>query len=98
MNREILLRVLTVAVLAPYLFRQSQKESNVYFGVGLKLLAGVLITSNIPQLMKDYETVAAQAKQVARNLVKAQETLNAQNAARTTIVADAEEAEFTDSG
>lgn len=97
MNREILLRVLTVAVLAPYLFRQSQKETG-YFNVGLKLLAGVLITSNVPQLMKDYETVAAQAKNLARNLTKAQETLNAQNAARTTIVADAVEAEFTDTG
>jgi hypothetical protein len=90
------MRLLTVAVVAPYLYKVSSKETG-YFGVGLKLVAGGLIVSQIPALLKDYETVAAQAKKIAANLVKAQETLDKQNAARVVVSAEAEEAEFTES-
>lgn len=96
MNRAMLQRILTVAVLAPYLYKQSAKETG-YFAIGLKLLAGGLIATNIPALMEDYKVIATQAKNVARNLAKAQDTLNAQNAARTVVNADdVTEAEFTE--
>lgn len=98
MNRAMLQRILTVAVLAPYLYKQSAKETG-YFAIGLKMLAGGLIVTNIPALMDDYKVIAKQAQTVARNLVKAQETLNAQNAARTVVNADeVSEGEFTESG
>jgi len=96
MNRAMLMRLLTVAVLAPYIYKQSAKEKG-YFAFGLKLFAGSLIVSNIPALMEDYKTVAAQAKTIANNLVKAQETLNAQNAARTIVnVDEISEGEFSE--
>lgn len=98
MNRAMLQRILTVAVLAPYLYKQSAKETG-YFAIGLKLLAGGLIVTNIPALMEDYKTIASAAKTIANNLVKAQETLNAQNAARTIVNTDEiSEGEFTDRG
>jgi len=96
MNRAMLQRILTVAVLAPYLYKQSAKETG-YFAIGLKMLAGGLIITNIPALMDDYKVIAQQAKNIANNLVKAQETLNAQNAARTVINQDdVTEADFTE--
>jgi len=96
MNRAMLQRILTVAVFAPYLYKLSEKESG-YFAVGLKLLAGGLVVTNIPTLMNDYKTIAQQTKNIAANLVKAQETLNAQNAARTIITPDdVSEGEFSE--
>ena len=94
MNREMWLRILTVAVLAPYLFKQSQKETG-YFGVGLKLLAGGLIALNIPPLMEDAKVLQAQAKTFMQQVAAAQKTLNAN--ARIPVTIDAEDAEFTES-
>jgi len=91
------LRILTVAVVAPYLYKLSGKETG-YFAVGLKLLAGGLIAVNIKPLMSDAEILKRQAQTVVANLVKAQETIAANNLTRTTMPGEAEDitdAEFT---
>ena len=96
MNREMWLRILTVAVVAPYLFRQSTKESG-YFAVGLKLTAGALIGMNIVPLLEDAKVLRAQASGFLQQVAAAQETLNKTQRVPTTI--DAEEisdAEFVD--
>lgn len=95
MNREMWLRILTVAVVAPYLYKLSGKETG-YFGVGLKLVAGGLIAMNIVPLMADAKVLQAQGKNILANLAKAQQTLDQQNAARSIInVEEIEDGEFT---
>ena len=95
MDRAMLLRILTVAVVAPYLYKVSTKETG-YYSIGLKLLAGSLILTNVPQLLKDVDTMKNGAQAFIANLSKAQKTLAEQNAGKTVIdVSNAEEAEFT---
>ena len=96
MNREMWLRILTVAVVAPYLFRQSNKESG-YFAVGLKLTAGALIAMNIVPLMADAKTLQAQAQGFLKQVAAAQDTLNKNSRVATTIDAeDISDAEFAE--
>jgi len=98
MNRAAWFRLLQVAVVAPYLFHLSRKETG-YFGVGLKLVAGSLIAMNLQPLMEDAKVAKEQAQNVLANLAKAQQTLQAQNAGRTVINAeDVAEGEFTSPG
>ena len=94
MNREMWLRILTVAVVAPYLFKLSGKETG-YFAIGLKLLAGGLVAINIKPLIADAEVLQKQASGFLKQVAAAQETLNKTQRVPTTI--DAEDAEFTDS-
>jgi len=95
MNRQAWFRLLQVAVVAPYLYHLSRNEKG-YFGVGLKLVAGSLIAMNIQPLLKDAELAKTQAQNVLANLAKAQQTLQAQNAARTVVNADdVADGEFT---
>lgn len=94
MNREIWLRVLTVAVIAPYLYKLSGKEDG-YFGTGLKLVAAGLVAANVVPLLKDFETVKGQAAGFMAQVAAAQETLNKTQRVPTTI--DAEDAEFVES-
>ena len=95
MNREMWLRILTVAVVAPYLYKLSGKERG-YFSVGLKLLAGGLIAINVAPLMQDAKTLQTQAQGFLQQVAKAQETLNKTARVPTTIDADAADAEFTE--
>lgn len=97
MNRAMWLRILTVAVVAPYLYKVSAKEKG-YFGVGLKLVAGGLIAMNVVPLIADAQTLKAQAQTIIANLAKAQDTLAKQNAARVVLEgkANAADAEFSE--
>ena len=82
------LRILTVAVVAPYLFKLSTKESG-YFGFGLKLTAGALIAMNIAPLMNDAKTLQAQAQGFLKQVAAAQATLNKN--LRTPVTVEGEE-------
>jgi len=93
MNREMWLRILTVAVVAPYLFKLSGKESG-YFGTGLKLVAGGLVAVNVVPLLKDFENAKAQAAGFMAQVAAAQETLNKNQRVAATI--DVEDAEFVE--
>ena len=100
MNRAMWIRILTVAVLAPYLYKQSMNEKG-YFAVGLKLFAGSLIATNIIPLMNDAEILKRQAQTIVANLVKAQETIAQNNLARVVVDVNAEEVsegEFAETG
>lgn len=91
MNREALFRLLTVAVIAPFLYGVSEDQDSVYFRIGLKLVAGSLIAMNIAPLLQDYQNVKAQAKELAASLATAQQTLA--KTARTPTTIDAESVE-----
>lgn len=54
MNREIWFRILQVAVIAPYLYSISEKQTG-YFKLGLKLVAGSVVLMNIEPLMRDLQ-------------------------------------------
>ena len=96
MNRAMWIRILTVAVLAPYLYKQSAKETG-YFAVGLKLFAGSLIAVNIIPLMNDAEILKRQAQGFMKQIVAAQATLDKTQRVATTIDAEeVSEAEFTE--
>lgn len=96
MNRAIWLRILTVAVIAPYLFKLSGKETG-YFAVGLKLTAGALVAMNIAPLMDDAKVLQAQAQGILKQVAAAQATLNKTQRVPTTVDAeDISEAEFVD--
>jgi len=96
MTREMWLRILTVAVVAPYLFKLSGKESG-YFAIGLKLLAGGLVAINIKPLIADAEILKTQASGFLKQVAAAQETLNKNQRVPVTINNEtASDAEFTD--
>jgi len=98
MNRAMWLRILTVAVVAPYLYKLSVKEQG-YFAVGLKLLAGGLIAVNIKPLIADAEVLKTQASGFLKQVAAAQETLNKNSRVATTINAESvSEAEFSETG
>jgi len=94
MNREIWLRILTVAVVAPYLFKLSGNERG-YFNTGLKLVAGGLVAANVVPLLKDFETIKTQTASFMAQVAAAQETLNKNQRVATTI--DVEDGEFVES-
>ena len=94
MNRAALLRLLMGGGGAPFIYQVSREQDSVYFSVGLKLVAGSLIMTNIGPLLEDYKNVAEQAKNLAANLVKANETL--QKNAKTPAVVNAEAVEIED--
>ena len=65
MNRETWFRLLQVAVIAPYLYHRSEKESG-YFKIGLKLVAAAVIVRNVPPLVAEVQPlIAAAAKMKA---------------------------------
>lgn len=73
-----------VAVIAPYLYSISEKQTG-YFRLGLKLVAGSVVIMNIEPLMRDLQPLiqaAAQIKAQADSVTDAQK-------------ADAIEGEFT---
>jgi hypothetical protein len=60
MNREVLFRVLQVAVVAPWLYHISQKsDTSPYFSIGLKLVAGSIIALNAKPLLNDWKNAQA---------------------------------------
>jgi hypothetical protein len=52
MNRETWFRLLQVAVVAPFIYTISEKQTG-YFRLGLKFVAGSIVIMNIEPLMKD---------------------------------------------
>ena len=54
MNRQLWFRILQVAVAAPWLFQVSNKADNVYFRIGLKMIAANLVIINAPHLIKAF--------------------------------------------
>jgi hypothetical protein len=67
MNREAWFRVLQVAVVAPWLYHISTKQTHSpYFRVGLKLVAGSIVMLNVKPLMQDYKD----AKELIENVAK----------------------------
>ncbi len=53
MNRELLFRILQVAVVAPWLYSISNRTRSNYFRTGLKLVAGTIIWLNAPGLYQE---------------------------------------------
>lgn len=88
MNREALFRLLTVAVIAPFIYTVSDDQKSVYFRIGLKLVAGSLIAMNIAPLLNDYQVFKRQAKELAASLANAQQTLAKTARTPTTIEAE----------
>lgn len=65
MNREIWFRLLQVAVVAPFIYTISEKQTG-YFRLGLKLVAGSIVIMNIEPLLKDLQPlIQAAAKMKA---------------------------------
>ncbi len=84
MNREIWFRILQVAVIAPYLYSISEKQTG-YFKLGLKLVAASVVVMNIEPLMRDLQPLI----QAAAKLKIEADTLTAEQKA------GAVEGEFT---
>lgn len=84
MNREIWFRILQVAVIAPYLYSISEKQTG-YFKLGLKLVAASVVVMNIEPLMRDLQPLI----QAAAKLKAEADTLSAEQKA------EAIEGEFT---
>ena len=78
MNRETWLRILQIAVVAPFIYKISEKERG-YFRLGLKLVAGGIVLSNLPALLKELEPVIKAATKLTNEaaLINAQEKANA---------------------
>ncbi len=69
MNREVWFRILQVAVVAPWLYHISTKQtSGPYFRVGLKLVAGSIIALNVKPLLDDYANVQKSLKDLAAQI------------------------------
>lgn len=63
MNREIWFRILQVAVVAPFIYTLSEKQTG-YFRLGLKLVAGSIVIMNIEPLLKDLQPLIQAAAQM----------------------------------
>ena len=63
MNREIWFRILQVAVVAPFIYTLSEKQTG-YFKLGLKLVAGSIVIMNIEPLLKDLQPLIQAAAQM----------------------------------
>ena len=86
MNRDLWTRLLMVGVAAPYLYKLSKKEQNDYFNVGLKMLAGVIIVTNIKPILVQAAPVLKVLSDAAVNQAR---TLTAE------VKAEAIDGEFT---
>ena len=65
MNRETWFRILQVAVVAPFIYSISEKQTG-YFRLGLKLVAGSIVIMNIEPIMKELQPlIEAAAKMQA---------------------------------
>ena len=64
MNRETWFQILQIAVLAPYVYTLSDEETNSYFRLGLKLIAGAIVIKNIPPLLNTMQPLIAAAAQM----------------------------------
>ena len=71
MDRDTWFRILELAIVAPYLYTRSEKEKNLYFKVGLKLVAGALMIRALPPLMAKVQPLVEAAQKIA-----AQQTIN----------------------
>lgn len=87
MNRELWFRILQVAVIAPYLYSISEKQTG-YFRLGLKLVAGSVVLMNVEPLMRDLQPLI----QAAAKLKADADSLSAEQRA------SAIEGEFTPAG
>jgi len=97
MNRAMWLRILTVAVVAPYLYKLSGDERG-YFAVGLKLLAGGLLAVNVVPLIADAKVLRQQASGFLQQVAAAQDTLNKNQRVPVTVEAEnATDAEYSES-
>lgn len=73
-NRNLLLNGLMVGVVAPYLYKIADKE-DVYFKLGLKMLAGTIAIVNLPPLIEEVKPLyqaAQMIKQQAEEKAKVQ--------------------------
>lgn len=61
MNRDTWMQILQVAVIAPYLYQRSEKEKNMYFKIGLKLVVGAIVVGNLPPLIQAAQPLVAAA-------------------------------------
>jgi len=86
-NRELWFRILQVAVIAPYLYSISEKQTG-YFRLGLKLVAGSVVLMNVEPLMRDLQPLI----QAAAKLKADADSLSAEQRA------SAIEGEFTPAG
>lgn len=66
--------MLTVGVVAPYVYSLSRGEENEYFNVGLKLVAGSLVAMNIRPILV---TAAPLLKIIADAAVNESKTISA---------------------
>lgn len=58
--RELWFSILQAGVLAPWLWRESAKEKNPYFAVGLKLVGSAILLGNLPPILSAARQVALQ--------------------------------------
>lgn len=86
MNPNVWRNVIMLAVGAPWLYRESEKEKNPYFSLGLKVAAGAVLAYTIPRLLAD-----------ARPIIEAAAKLHAEQQNRLNT-GDAVEAEFVEAG
>jgi len=73
MNREIWFSLLQVAVVAPYLYSVSDKQ-NIYFKLGLKLVAGALVVRNVPILFEEIKPLILAAQKLQQESALANKT------------------------
>ncbi len=66
MNREIWFRLLQVAVVAPFIYTISEKQTG-YFRLGLKLVAGSIVIMNIEPLLRDLQPLIQAAAEFKAN-------------------------------
>lgn len=87
MNRELWFRILQVAVVAPYAYKLSRESDNVYFAIGLKMVAGSLVLANARPILQGIAPVIK---------VLADATAEAQRQAARLDTADAIEGEYVE--
>lgn len=86
MTREFIFRLLTVGVIAPYVYEVSKEQESDYMSFGLKMVAGSLIMMNIKPILVE---AAPLLKMIADASIREAKTI-------TTIQAEPVDAEFTE--
>ena len=73
MNRETWFRILQVAVVAPFIYSISEKQTG-YFRLGLKLVAGSIVIMNIEPIMKELQPLIEAAAKMQADAARLSET------------------------
>lgn len=79
MNKDTWFRILQVAVVVPFIYTLSEDQKNVYFKLGLKLVAGAVLVMNIQPLIREAQPLIQAVVKLQSDAAKidAQEKANA---------------------